>query len=207
MRATAAYCVRMVGLLLPLVGGVVAVTPAHSGGISIVPGRWRAFVLSADRTNKTGQPLAVDGRNGSALACRPLSYFAAVDSPDMLVSPIGRRLYLASRVKTSSGRLTEGVSVFDAASLRRMAVAIVPHRIRYLGQRYSTMTLSPDGSKLFVYVTGISRLTCTAFVSSMQGTFIATHGGRSCRVAGPNEWPPQPDLFSSYVRSPRPCTS
>jgi hypothetical protein len=114
-------------------------------------GRGAAFAVYADRATQKAGLVSFQGNSGVVNARLSLPYFSATQSLDMLANAASNRLYLARLDEAGGGKAVNTPSILDAHSLKILANTFVPHRIMYKLFSNSTMALSPDGRKLFVY--------------------------------------------------------
>jgi len=144
-----------------LIGLAAALTVAVTlmWGVLVLP----ASSPSATQRSTAQQPTASGRVLGYAISGREVTVFdeatgavlhriATQDAPDILVTPTGDRLFLldtkwSSDAKTPSHQL----SLIDTASWRVLAQATIADRILYPGPGPSGLSLTPDGSRLFIY--------------------------------------------------------
>ncbi len=129
---------------------------------------WGVAVLPASSPSATQRPTAqqstASGRVlGYALGDREVTVFdeatgavlhriATQDVPDILVTPTGDRLFLLDTKWSSDAKTpTHQLSLIDTTSWRVLAQATIADRILYPGPGPSGLSLTPDGSRLFIY--------------------------------------------------------
>lgn len=127
--------------------------------------------------NDTAGLDTLDVRRRYVIRSTPLTYHR--QSEDMLLSPDGRLLVvLGGRLGTTARGPSDVLSLVDTRAWRVLTTRSLPTRMQYNGFGPSTMTLSTDGTRLFVYHYKIDAPNKTEY-------WLAGLSARSLRDIGP----------------------
>lgn len=140
---------RVVGLIVPLVvllaALAVLVAPLSKARTRAAQLTSIAYAVGANARHN-GLLLAFDARTGTVL--KRIDEPSPWQSPDLLVSPAGDRLYL---LYASYATRATALSVVDTRSWATLASASLPDALLYTVTGPSALLLTPDGSRLLVY--------------------------------------------------------
>jgi DNA-binding beta-propeller fold protein YncE len=145
---------------------------AHRRDVKTPPVSGWLYVLDNNNMEHESQVLLVDPEQE-----RVVRTFKAGQGPDMVLSPDGTRLYLASTLRSRKGQFKQSVlQVMDTASGKVLQSVDKPdHPISTMREYTSRMAISPDGRHIYAYknrVTLEGVFNSLATFDTAQGRFL-----------------------------------